>query len=251
MKNPVTKRFYRDWYLEKFVEFYVKYKHTDLWIGFDGFTGNVVEVVDFVYEQVKMLHDKLSEFIKIVPSFATSLVPICMENNDDLPEFVKRMLSASWLANVGPMACVAGTFAQIIGDQLIEKYNCTNVIVENGGDVYISADKETKVGIFANFGNEFNKISLVLGPGKYGVCTSSGKIGHSLNFGKADAVTVVSKNVSIADAFATKYSNMVKSSEDVEKVLNEAQKAIGTMIEGVVVIYQNNLGAVGNLKFSY
>ena len=44
-----------------------------------------------------------------------------------------------------------------------------------------------------------------------GICTSSGTVGHSLSFGKADAVCVKAKSVSLADAAATAIGNMVKS----------------------------------------
>ena len=49
------------------------------------------------------------------------------------------------------------------------------------------------------------------------ICTSSATVGHSLSFGKADAVTNTSKDASIADAAATAVGNIVKSAGDIEK----------------------------------
>jgi len=250
MKRPIVKRFYRERYSERFNEFYVKYKHTDMWIGVGKSCEFSVRMVDFAYEKVKITYDTLDEYIKENPEFGKSLVPL-MLNNLEVPEFIKNMVDASQLAEVGPMACVAGMFAQIVGEELMRNYNCNGVIVENGGDIYVNTDEEIKIGIFANFDSEFNKLSLVLEPGEYGVCTSSGKIGHSLNFGNADAVIVISKDSAISDAFATKYSNMVRTSEDVEKVLAKAKEEIGKSIEGIIVIYRDIIGALGKVKFSY
>ncbi|GAI49814.1 unnamed protein product, partial [marine sediment metagenome] len=42
-----------------------------------------------------------------------------------------------------------------------------------------------------------------------GVCTSSGTVGPSLSFGKADAVTVISDSVLLADAAATAVGNII------------------------------------------
>ena len=48
----------------------------------------------------------------------------------------------------------------------------------------------------------------------FGVASSSSSLGHSLNFGKADLVSVVAKNIIIADGFATAISNRIKKVED-------------------------------------
>lgn len=250
MKMPVVKRFYREHYSGKFNEFYIKYKHTDMWIGVGKSCEFSVHMVDFAYDKVKIIYDTLDAYIKENPEFGKSLVPFTL-NSLEIPEFIKKMSYVSQLAGVGPMACVAGMFAQIVGQEFIKNYNCNSVIIENGGDIYLNIDEEIKIGIFANFNSQFNKLSLMLEPGEYGVCTSSGRIGHSLNFGNADAVVVISKDSAIADAFATKYSNMVKSSEDVERVLQKAEEEIGKSIEGIVIIYQDIIGALGKVKFSY
>ena len=79
-----------------------------------------------------------------------------------------------------------------------------------------------------------------------GVCTSSATVGHSLSFGKADAVVAVARDVPLADACATSYCNLVKSEGDIERVLTKAE-ADG-LLEGIVIILGEHLGAWGNLQ---
>lgn len=79
--------------------------------------------------------------------------------------------------------------------------------------------------------------------GECGICTSSGTVGHSLSFGKADAAVVISKDVVIADAAATATANVVKSKKDMERGLNAAMSIPG--VEGVVIIIEDKIGAYG------
>ncbi|MGC8902467.1 MAG: UPF0280 family protein [Fervidobacterium sp.] len=243
MKIPIMKRSYREKFSDNLQNFHVKYKYTDLWIRSNIFS---IEMLDYTYELAKKLYNTLYDYIQVDKHFYESLKPIY--SNPKMPKVARIMVEASRLAEVGPMASVAGTFAKIIGESLIKKFECEKVIIENGGDIYINSKDETRIGIFANFESDFNKVSLVIGPGEYGVCSSSGKIGHSLSFGNADIVVVVAKDAAIADAFATKFANMVRSVDDIKIVLEKAQNTIGKHIEGIVVAYNDRLGVLGNIK---
>jgi ApbE superfamily uncharacterized protein (UPF0280 family) len=63
-------------------------------------------------------------------------------------------------------------------------------------------------------------VGILLGPEETpcGICTSSGRVGHSISFGKADAVTIVAADAALADAVATQTCNMVQTEDD----LNDA-----------------------------
>lgn len=79
-----------------------------------------------------------------------------------------------------------------------------------------------------------------------GICTSSGTVGHSLSFGKADAVCVISKSSTMADAAATAIGNMVCDKHDIKSALDH-----GTQIEGVLgiaIIIGEHFGAIGDLE---
>ena len=82
-----------------------------------------------------------------------------------------------------------------------------------------------------------------------GICTSSGKIGHSISFGYADSVTVLSKKASVADGLATKIANEAVGQNSEDKVSNalEASENYKDLFEGVLIISQDNVGSIGKL----
>ncbi|WP_372590542.1 UPF0280 family protein [Fervidobacterium pennivorans subsp. carthaginiensis] len=248
-KLKVVKKFYRDYYSERFTRFYVKYKYTDLSIAVDKFN---LQMLDGVYDLVRNHYKELEELREFDKEFFESFKPVDISVPRKSSDITLAMVEASKLAGVGPMAAVAGAFAESVGKYLLKTHECKEVIVENGGDIYLNVRSEVRIGIFANFDSEFNKLSIVLGPGEYGVCTSSGKIGHSVSFGNADATCVIARSATIADAFATKYGNLIKSENDFEKVLEVVKNDIDEKryILGVLFVVENKLLVYGNLRLS-
>ncbi len=210
---------------------------TDLWIGVDNFEK---EMVDEVYKMIIQLHEQLRGYIRENENFLLSFEPIKLPSHS--PEIAKKMAKAAECAGVGPMAAVAGAFADEVGKFLLEKFDCREVLVENGGDIFIKNIQPVTVCIYAGTSPLSQKIGLKIPPGSWGVCTSSGTVGHSISFGKADAVTVVCENATFADAFATAYCNMVKVKEDVEKLL---ESALNEYVQTTLVVYRDILGVVG------
>jgi len=105
------------------------------------------------------------------------------------------------------------------------------------------------VGIFAGPDSPFTgKIAVKLGPERFpiGICTSSGTIGHSLSFGKADAVTIVSPDTALADAAATRLGNMVKTRADIDKALELAPSI--PAVEAVLILIKDKMGIWGNVE---
>lgn len=184
---------------------------------------------------------EIKNYIKKYPEFLTSLKPL--RPRAGATRIIKEMCDAGILANVGPMAAVAGAVSKYIGKELLKYTN--EIIVENGGDVFIKPKKQRKVAIYAGksvFSNRIG-ISIPYDAGEYGICTSSGTVGHSLSFGKADAAVVLSKDAVIADAAATATGNVVTSTEDIEKGLETAMAIPG--VEGAVIIVGDRIGAYG------
>jgi Uncharacterized conserved protein len=79
-----------------------------------------------------------------------------------------------------------------------------------------------------------------------GVCTSSGTVGPSLSFGKADAVTIVSPSTALADSVATAVGNRVKKADDISFSLKVAESLPG--IKGVIIIVGEKMGVWGNIE---
>jgi uncharacterized protein len=149
-------------------------------------------------------------------SFYTALEPIKV--GPDAPGIVKAMADAAEKAGVGPMAAIAGAIAEFVGKDLLVFSD--EIIVENGGDIFIKTKITRRIGIYAGESSPFTgKMALEIEPSDrgLGVCTSSGTVSHSLNFGKADAVCIISDNTALADAVATAAGNAVKVKDDIEK----------------------------------
>jgi ApbE superfamily uncharacterized protein (UPF0280 family) len=195
-------------------------------------------------EAVINLRHQLEEYIKANPLFQTSLDPL--PDDPQAPKIVKELLAASQKAGVGPMAGVAGAMAEFVGKELLAK--TPEVVVENGGDIFMQSSAERRIGLFAGESPLNMKVGVRVPPEKtpLGICTSSGTVGHSTSFGKADAVCVLSPSAALADAAATALGNRVGGKGDIERVLEEGQKISG--VEGIVIIVGDAMGAWGEYE---
>jgi ApbE superfamily uncharacterized protein (UPF0280 family) len=104
------------------------------------------------------------------------------------------------------------------------------------------------VGIYAGHSPLSLKIGIVISPEEtpLGICTSSGTVGHSLSFGKADAVCILSKSAALADAVATTVGNMVQEKKDIELGLEKGKEIDGVL--GVLVIVGEKMGVWGKIQ---
>ncbi len=186
---------------------------------------------------------RIEEYIMKRPGFLSSLDPL---PDDPLaPPVVRLMIKSSKKAGVGPMASVAGAIVEAVGLRFYEKTG--HLILENGGDLFFYKPSGGIVGIYAGKSPFSGKIAIKIPPGNeiWGISTSSGKIGHSLSFGVADAVTVVSHSPSLSDAYATYIGNRIRKRNDVEKVIKDAERGLFDELYGILVICGNTLGIWG------
>ncbi|MGZ3594422.1 MAG: UPF0280 family protein [Syntrophales bacterium] len=218
--------------------FHLCVRETDLLIHCD------TDLSQKALESVYIYRRFIESYINRYPYFLTSLAPI--QDDDVAPPIVRAMLQASLAANVGPMAAVAGAISEYVARELLKMSQ--NVIVENGGDIYLKCEKEVRVGVFAGNSPLTYKISLLLKPEQMpiGVCTSSGTVGHSLSFGKADAVCVLSKSSTMADAAATAIGNLVKEKRDIRIALEKGMKIQGVL--GCLIIIGEHFGVIGDIE---
>jgi ApbE superfamily uncharacterized protein (UPF0280 family) len=235
MEQP---RFYREWTDSGLTGFTVRDKETDIHIAAER------DLRDESLASVRRFRGDIIRYIQAHPEFETSLVPL--PEDEAAPSIVKAMLDAARRTGVGPMAAVAGAVSEFVGKELLRF--SSEVILENGGDIFIKTNTGRNIGIYAGDSPLSGRVAVRIrsGPSPVGVCTSSGTVGHSLSFGKADAVTVVSGNTPLADSCATAAANMVTSGKDIEKALNFA-KSIES-IYGAVVIYKGTMGSIGDIE---
>ncbi|MFA6890866.1 MAG: UPF0280 family protein [Sphaerochaetaceae bacterium] len=177
--------------------------------------------------------------------FLTSFAPI---DGDGGSPILSLMLSASRMANVGPMASVAGAVAQELGKTLKEAFCLNEIVVENGGDLYIDVKETITVRMVAPGNALDGKIAFRISPSvcPIGVATSSGKMGPSVSFGTADAVMVACRDAALADAFATAFCNGIKKSSDV-RIVAERAKMEHTVI-GFLALCDDKMAVAGDLE---
>lgn len=213
-------------------------RETDLWVQ------TRVPCKDRVRELIFMYRGHIESYIAARPGFVDALSPWPLKG--PAPEIIREMTDAAAAAGVGPMAAVAGAMAEQVGKALLAEDG--EVMIENGGDIFVKLEEPFTLAVDAGASPLSYKIGLQLdATGKpLGVCTSSGTIGHSLSYGKADAVCVVSDACALADAAATAVGNRVGSPDDID-----AAVAFGKTIPGVsaiVIIVGERIGLWGDLS---
>jgi ApbE superfamily uncharacterized protein (UPF0280 family) len=195
---------------------------------------------------LRKIRGEIEEYIFRDSVFLKSFVPV--EITLSAPAIIKAMGDAAELAGVGPMAAVAGAVSEFVGREILKHSN--EVIIENGGDIFIKSDIERRIGIYAGNSILSNKLAILIKPEEtpLGICTSSGTVGHSVSFGLADAVVIVSKNTALADAVATRVGNLVRSKEDIGMAIEYVKRVPG--IEGTVIVVGDCLGSWGNIQLA-
>lgn len=150
----------------------------------------------------------LERYIARDPFFLVTLEPY-KPDSDEL--VIMRMARAAAQANVGPMAAVAGAIAWAGIDAMVE-HGAVFGVIDNGGDIALVSDRAVRVGVHAGAAPVSDRVAFVVPPQKkiLGICTSSATVGPSLSFGIADAVTVFSHDVALADAWATSICNQIR-----------------------------------------
>ncbi|MGQ9533829.1 MAG: UPF0280 family protein [bacterium] len=217
---------------ERFIQFGVIHKQSDLLILAK------INLYDQAMSALTRLRQEIESYTIFDSEFLTALKPITILSS--APEIVKDMSLSAKKMDVGPMAAVAGAISEYVARSL-SKFS-DEVIVENGGDNFIINREPLTIGIYAGNSPLSMKIGIELEPHPegIGIATSSGTVGHSLSFGNADAVTVLAKRGSLADAAATRICNMVKTEDDIPGAMVFVEKNVEIL--GAIIIIKNRVG---------
>jgi ApbE superfamily uncharacterized protein (UPF0280 family) len=201
------------------------------------------DIVKFIIKE----RNKIKNYIEIHPEFLYSLEPISIDKG---PRIILEMARAGLIAEVGPMAAVAGTISQFCLNYLVDN-GAKYVTVDNGGDIALKIDRDIIVGLYSGFSSLSGKIGFKIKKRKKprGICTSSGTVGHSISFGKADSVTVFASRASTADALATSIANKANGTtenEAVHKCLEWADE-LQEHFDGMLAIVGESAGTIGKI----
>ena len=207
------------------------------------------DVTEEATNLVLQFRAQLERYIVKNPQFCATLDPLVADKT--APPLIRDMLTAGIGAGVGPMAAVAGAIAEYVGKGLASS-GAREIMVENGGDIFLQRGSDCSVAIFAGESPLSYKVGVRVPVSQMpmGVCTSSGTVGHSLSLGDADSVTVLSHSAPLADAVATRLGNEVGRARGGKggllKALEMAKEMDG--IIGVVVICGELMGAAGDVE---
>lgn len=242
----ITKRTYRDDFASDLEKHQIVVGETDLLICLPASVWD-----DFLAAAVRArlieVRSQLQLFISENPLFAETHHPLQLAS--DAPLIARKMAAAARQAGVGPMAAVAGYFSELVGRFIIKEKQVSSIVVENGGDIFLSAKEERLIGIYAGESSPFsNRLAIRLKAEQLptGICTSSGTFGSSFSYGKADAAVVVAADTCLADAVATAAANLVQEPADVEPSCNFAMGIAG--VDAALIIAQDKLAAAGELE---
>jgi ApbE superfamily uncharacterized protein (UPF0280 family) len=219
------------------VAFTAKVKETDLWIQAQA------DLTKQAVESILRHRRGLELYIEERPEFLGSLAPLAP---DPLaPALAKAMLAAGRLAGTGPMAAVAGAVAQAVAQDLMPL--SPQIIVENGGDIFLALERTTVVGLFAGGSRLSGKLGIQLEARDMplALCTSSATVGPSLSLGKADAATILAKDGALADAAASALGNLVQTPADLGLAVERMQDIPGVL--GALAVMGDRLAAWGQI----
>lgn len=218
-------------------------KETDLWVAVDVnvcVSGMAEQLENYIWQQRACLE----KYLEQDPLFRKALTPHLAKPG--APGLAVNMARAANRAGVGPMASVAGAFAQLAGEWLLD--HATQVIVENGGDIFCCCRQPLHVGVFAGASPFSGRLVVEVETAGQprGICTSSATVGPSYSKGRADAAVIVAADALLADAVATAAANKVRRKEDLEHVASDAMRIEG--VEGALVIMDDKLAVCGNIQ---
>ena len=232
-------RHYRNWVKNQdLVSFRVVVEESDCFFSASANLENKARQAILKYRAI------LKKYIAAHPLFLTTLEPF--QTEPQAPSIIKDMAECGALAGVGPMAAVAGAIVQFCARDLA-KFT-PDLIIENGGDIYLKSRTDRLLGIFAGRSPLSGKIGIEIAARNtpLGISTSSGTVGHSLSFGKADAVVILARSATLSDAVATAIGNIIFAPPDIAVGIEKAKGIQG--VSGVLIIKDDQMGIWGDIQ---
>lgn len=241
-KDRIYRKHFRD---DRWRGFVAKYKETDVWVGIDKNSFHP-KMQKFTIQAIQTLRNIIDKYLQNDTVYASALSPYNAKKN--APHIVKLMSEISYKTGIGPMGSVAGAFASYIAQELKKHFEINEIIVENGGDIYADIKEDIDVSIFAGESTFSERIGLHIDAKEspLGICTSSGTVGPSLSFGKADAVMIVCKDALLADSYATAYANQIQVPSDIDRLLENI--AYKKDILSALLVKNNKMGIIGKFE---
>jgi hypothetical protein len=192
---------------------------------------------------IHRIRNILEQFIERHPDFETRLDPYD-ELDWNWPHEIQAMIRAGRAGGTGPMATLGGCIAEYVGEALLPESE--QVVVENGGDVFIASNIVRTLAIYAGEENPHSMRKGVRIRPEHtpmGICTSSSVVGGHLSLGETDASVVLARDALLADAIVTTMGDRVGRREDIGPALDWACSVEGVL--GAVVVLGDQFDSKG------
>jgi ApbE superfamily uncharacterized protein (UPF0280 family) len=201
------------------------------------------QAIKAAQESIRRNRFELELYVRANPKFLHTLTPIPAPEK---PLVAKMMAEAAQKADVGPMAAVAGAFADLAVKEMMAT-GCEVAVVENGGEVMADSNQPVDVAVAAGEEPLSKRFGFRLTEFPIAVATSSGRFSHALSFGDAEAATVFCKNATLADAAVTAVGNVVKGDvrAGIQAGISRGLSIEG--VEGVMVLFKGQVGTGGKI----
>ena len=219
----------------------IHYKHSNILVRYGSLQTDRGSIKQMLMTKLVSLYNELENYIASNEEFKNSLKPLnCIMQN----ELALKMARYTSLAEVGPMASVAGVFADELLTQ-VDKY-VEWAFIENGGDIALKNTEESVITVFPGNSDIKEKILMTLPAGRWGVASSSGIFGHSLSLGHADLVTVIEENANKADSFATAIANQITPGCEPLEILDNYKD-----LKAILIIWKDKIWYRGEFDLSF
>jgi ApbE superfamily uncharacterized protein (UPF0280 family) len=202
---------------------------------------------DTIKKAVKSIEyhrEQLEEYIQENQEFLYSLKPLPVGKG---PKVVRLMAEASFKADVGPMAAVAGVLADLAVKEMVDEGSKV-AVVENGGEVSAVSNQPIDIALVAGDAPLSREMGFRLKEFPVGVATSSGLYSHALSFGEAEAVTIFAVDAGVADAAATAVANLI-TGDDIRGVIKKGIDGASGIegVKGIFILYRGIVGKAGQV----
>lgn len=196
-------------------------------------------------DRLQQVRGQIIGYTQVNPDFLTSLYPV--PDDPRAPDIVQKMVRAGEIFKVGPMAAVAGAIAQDIAAFLAAR--SPEVIVENGGDIYLYSRRNRTIGLLP-YPDQNMSLGIVITATGFpcAVCSSSATVGHSLSLGHGDLVAVKAQNGAVADAAATAFCNLIKDRKSLSGLRKKADESMGRDISGLLAQKGEDMLVMGDME---
>lgn len=220
------------------IQFRVVQGETDLLVCCDKDIPHIADAA------VKKIRIELTRYTAQDPAFETSYKPI--KPGPNAPQIVKDIIRTTAKAGLGPIAGVGGAMAEYAGKEILKA--AKQVIVENGGCIFIRSDIPRTVSLFTKDADPSGKLSIEVDPEDtpIGICVLAGASLNSPDPGVADAVLVSARSAVAAGAAAAVLSGIIKKERDIEAAMEAAKKMRN--IKGALLVKGDRMGIWGKVK---